>query len=68
MKFNPTWQQLLLLAILFTAVITVHLVAPPAVGIVTSMVSTLIGYLIGSPLERDPQDPILGQVKKDGHP
>lgn len=64
MKFNPTWQQLVLLAILFAAVIVAHLVAPPAVGIITSMVSTVIGYLCGSPLKpAEPPAPVLSIVR-----
>lgn len=48
MKFQPTWQQVALLAVLIGAVITVHLVAPAAVSVVVSIVSTIVGFLIPS--------------------
>lgn len=45
MKFNPTWQQVALLAVLLAAVIVSHLLAPLAVSAVTSIVSTIVGAL-----------------------
>lgn len=45
MKFEPTWPQVALLAILLAAIIVTHLVAPPAVSAVTSIVSTIVGAL-----------------------
>lgn len=45
MKFNPSWQQVALIAVLFAAVISAHIWAPPAAAAVVSLVSVLIGYL-----------------------
>lgn len=45
MKFNPTWQQVALLAVLLAAVIASHILAPLAVSAVTSIVSTIVGAL-----------------------
>jgi len=45
MKFNPTWPQVMLIAVLLAAVIVVHLVAPLAVSVIVSMVSTIVGAL-----------------------
>lgn len=45
MKFNPTWQQVALLAVLLSAVIAAHLLAPLAVSAITSIVSTIVGAL-----------------------
>jgi predicted acyltransferase len=66
MKFNPTWQQLVLVAILLTAVIASNIVAPGAFGTVTSIVSVIVGYLSGSPLRPAAEDkaaPVLSIVK-----
>lgn len=45
MKFNPTWQQVALIAVLLAAVILSHLYAPLAVSAVISIVSTIVGAL-----------------------
>lgn len=45
MKFNPTWSQVALLAVMLAAVILTHMFAPPAVGAITSIVSTVVGAL-----------------------
>lgn len=45
MKFNPTWQQVVLLAVLLAAVIVAHLLVPGAVAAITSIVSTIVGAL-----------------------
>lgn len=45
MKFNPTWPQVALLLGMLAAVILTHAYAPPAVGAVTSIVSTVVGAL-----------------------
>jgi uncharacterized membrane protein len=45
MKFNPTWQQVALLAVLLTAEIAAYILAPLAVSAVTSIVSTIVGAL-----------------------
>ena len=43
MKFKPTWQQVCLIAVLLAAIIVAHVLAPPVVGAITSIVSTLVG-------------------------
>lgn len=61
MKFDPTWRQVALLAVLLAAVISSHLLAPVAVSTVTSIVSTIVGALFvnlspklpGAPKEGD---------------
>lgn len=45
MKFNPTWTQLVLLAMLLGAVIGTNVFAPGAIGTITSIVSTIVGAL-----------------------
>lgn len=45
MKFNPSWTQVALLLGLIAAVLLAHVYAPPAVGAVTSIVSTIVGAL-----------------------
>jgi uncharacterized membrane protein len=45
MKFDPTWRQVALLAILLGAVIAAHIIAPGAISVVTSIVSTIVGAL-----------------------
>ena len=45
MKFDPSWRQVALLAVLLAAVIVSHLIAPLAVAAVTSMASTIVGAL-----------------------
>lgn len=45
MKFDPTWRQVALLAVLLAAILVAHLFAPLAVSAVTSIVSTIIGAL-----------------------
>jgi hypothetical protein len=45
MKFNPTWSQVVLLLGLIAAVVLTHAYVGPAVGAVTSIVSTIIGAL-----------------------
>ena len=45
MKFNPTVNQLVLLALLLAAPVIAHLVAPPVIGVLSSMVSTVFGAL-----------------------
>lgn len=45
MKFNPTWQQVALIAVLLAAIILTHLFAPLAVSAVVSIVSTIVGAL-----------------------
>lgn len=42
-KYHPTWPQIFLLVVIFTAIIVSHLFAPMAVSVVTSIASTLIG-------------------------
>ncbi len=45
MKFNPTWQQVALLAVLLAAVIVSHMFAPAAASATVSIVSTVVGAL-----------------------
>lgn len=59
MKFSPTWSQVVLLLGLIAAVVLTHMFAVPAVGVVTSIVSTVVGALFVD-LRRD--------EKKDGAP
>jgi hypothetical protein len=56
MKFDPTWRQLILLALLLSAVVVANLVAPGVVGAVTSMVSTVFGALFVNLREQPPRD------------
>lgn len=63
--FDPTRNQLVLIAMLFTAVIVAHLVAPPAVQIVTTLVSVLIARLDNRPL-LNPKAKDAGNVNEDG--
>jgi hypothetical protein len=56
MSFNPTPAQLVLIALLFTAVITAHIVAPLSVNVIISMASTLIAFLCNSPLKKPATD------------
>jgi uncharacterized membrane protein YdcZ (DUF606 family) len=44
-SFSPTWQQVVLLLGLIAAVVLTHMFAVPAVGAVTSIVSTIVGAL-----------------------
>lgn len=44
-SFSPTWQQVVLLLGLIAAVVFTHMFAAPAVGAVTSIVSTIVGAL-----------------------
>jgi uncharacterized membrane protein YdcZ (DUF606 family) len=62
MKFSPTWPQVALLLGMIAAVIVTHAYAAPAVGAVTSIVSTVVGALFVN-LEKKP-DPEL-PAKKD---
>lgn len=43
MKFNPTWTQTALLLGMLAAIVLSHVFAPPAVGAITSIVSTIVG-------------------------
>ena len=45
MKFDPTWRQIALLALLLAAPIIANLIAPGVIGAVSSVVSTVIGAL-----------------------
>lgn len=69
MKFNPTWQQVALLAVLLAAVIVSHLLAPLAVSAITSIVSTIIGALFVNlklQEEQKPLAPVFSIVPKEG--
>lgn len=56
MKFNPTWPQVAILAILLAAIIVTHVWAPTAVAVITSIASTIVGSLFLN-LQGAPQDP-----------
>ncbi len=45
MKFDPSWKQVALLAVLLSGIIAAHLLAPGAVAAITSLASTIIGAL-----------------------
>ena len=45
MKFDPSWKQIALLALLFTAVIVAHRADPLSAQSVTSLASTIVGAL-----------------------
>lgn len=67
-----TWQQVALAAIMCTAIIVSHVVAPPVVGAITSIASTLIGvFFVNRSSGRDEEKPdekpapVLSLVKKD---
>jgi hypothetical protein len=64
-KFNPTWQQVALLAVLLAAVIVSHMFAPAAASAVVSIVSTVVGALFVD-LRRsgDKPAPVLELVPK----
>lgn len=63
MKFNPTPNQLVLLVILLAAPILAHLFAPPAIGVLSSMVSTVFGALFVNLREPPPPPPPDGEPK-----
>lgn len=68
MKFSPTWPQVALLAVLLTAVIVAHILAPGAVSVITSIVSTIVGALFVNLQPASPKDevtPALSIVRKD---
>ncbi len=66
MKFNPTWPQVALLAVLLTAVILSHMFAPLAASAVVSIVSTVIGAVFVDLRREDkPPAPVLQLVSKD---
>lgn len=64
---NLTWQQVALAAVMCAAIIVSHVVAPPVVGAITSIASTLIGvFFVGRASGRDEEKPapVLSLVKK----
>lgn len=66
MKFNPTWQQVALLAVLLAAVILSHIFAPAAASAVVSIVSTIVGSLFVDLRKEEKKDaPVLSLVPKD---
>lgn len=66
MKFNPTWPQVALLLGMLAAVILTHAFAPPAVGAVTSIVSTIVGALfVDLRKEEKRPAPVLAIVPKE---
>ena len=57
MKFDPTWRQLALLALLLAAPVAANIVAPGVIGAVSSMVSTVFGALFVNLREPKPEQP-----------
>jgi len=45
MKFNPTWSQVALVAVLISAILLAYAFVAPAAGVVTGIVSTIFGSL-----------------------
>jgi len=45
MKFNPTWQQVALLAVLLAVIPLTYAFVAPAAGTITGIVTTIIGSL-----------------------
>jgi uncharacterized membrane protein YdcZ (DUF606 family) len=68
MKFNPTWPQVALLLGMLAAVILTHAYAAPAVGAVTSIVSTVVGALFVNlrDTEKAPPPPAKELPPRDG--
>jgi len=65
-KFNPTWQQVALLAVLFAAIIVSNMYSPGAFGAVTSIVSVIVSFVVGSKLPASTDStPALSIVKGD---
>lgn len=67
---NLTWQQVALAAVMCAAIIVSHVVAPPVVGAITSIASTLIGvFFVNRGRDEEKPDekpaPVLSLVKKD---
>lgn len=56
MKFNPTWPQVALFAVLLGAIILAYIFAPPAAQVVTSVVSTVVGFIFGD-FKKEPEAP-----------
>lgn len=45
MKFNPTWPQVAMLAVLLAAILLSYAFVAPAAGTITGIVSTILGSL-----------------------
>lgn len=66
MKFNPTWSQVALLLGMIAAIILAHAFAAPAVGAVTSIVSTIVGAVFVDLRKNEKKEaPVLSIVPKD---
>jgi DMSO/TMAO reductase YedYZ heme-binding membrane subunit len=64
-KFNPTWQQVALLAVLLAAICVTHLWVPGAISAITSIVSTIVGALFVNlqPRAEGAMAPVLALVQ-----
>lgn len=63
---SPTWPQVALVAVMCAAIILSHVFAPPVVGAVTSIISTLVGafFIRTGREEEKPPAPVLSLVKE----
>jgi hypothetical protein len=68
MKLSPTWQQIVLIAILLAAIPLTYAFVAPAAGVVTGMVSTLVGAFFVNLRDQAKQEaasaPVLQLVPK----
>ena len=48
MKFNPTWQQIALIGVVFAAIIGSNIYAPGAFSTITSLASVIVSFLVGT--------------------
>ncbi len=60
MKFDPSWRQIALVALLISAIIITNIFAPGVIGVITSIVSTIVGALFVNFKEKGPPDPPTG--------
>ncbi len=72
MKFNPSWQQVALVAVLFGAVIVSHRWSPLAASTIDGMVTTIVGALLvgmhlasKSTVVPPPEDPDTSKKEND---
>jgi hypothetical protein len=67
MKFDPTWPQIALLAILLGTVILAYAFAPASVVAITGMVTTILGGLLVNlqPGKLTQAPPLLSIVRDD---
>jgi hypothetical protein len=67
MKFNPSWNQIVLIGLLLGAMITAHIIAPPAAPAIDSIAISLITAMAvnGLTSRAQSQAPLLSIVKKE---